>query len=39
MASDDWNLQYEEYKAEFNTLREEMDALGIGASFKYGPDR
>ena len=34
MASDDWNPQYEEYEAEFNTLREEMDALGIGASFK-----
>ena len=34
MASDDWNPQYEEYDAEFNTLREEMDALGIGASFK-----
>ena len=34
MASDDRNLQYEEYKAEFNTLREEMDALRIGASFK-----
>ena len=34
MASDDWNPQYEEYEAEFNTLREDMDALGIGASFK-----
>ena len=32
MASDDWNPQYEEYEAEFNTLREDMDALGIGAS-------
>jgi hypothetical protein len=34
MASEDRNPQYEEYEAEFNTLREEMDALGIGASFK-----
>ena len=34
MASDDWNPQYEKYEAEFNTQREEMDALGIGASFK-----
>ena len=34
MASDDWNPQYEEYDAEFNTMREEMDASGIGASFK-----
>ena len=34
MASDDWNPQYEEYEAEFNTLREDMDALGLGASFK-----
>ena len=34
MALVDWNPQYEEYEAEFNTLREEMDALGIGASFK-----
>ena len=34
MASDDWNPQYEEYEAEFNKMREDMDALGIGASFK-----
>ena len=34
MASDDRNPLYEEYEAEFNTLREDMDALGIGASFK-----
>ena len=34
MASDDRNPLYEEYEAEFNTQREEMDALGIGASFK-----
>ena len=34
MASVDRNPLYEEYEAEFNTLREEMDALGIGASFK-----
>ena len=34
MSSDDRNPQYEEYDAEFNTMREEMDASGIGASFK-----
>ena len=34
MASVDRNQQYEEYEAEFNTLREDMDALGLGASFK-----
>ena len=34
MASVDRNPLYEEYEAEFNTLREDMDALGIGASFK-----
>ena len=35
---------FEEYEAEFNTMREDMDALGIGASFtplkpydKWGP--
>ena len=34
MASVARNPQYEEYEAEFNTMREDMDALGIGASFK-----
>ena len=44
MASVARNPQYEEYEAEFNTMREDMDALGIGASFtplkpydKWGP--
>ena len=31
MASDARNSLHEKYEAEFNTLREEMDALGIGA--------
>ena len=34
MASNDRNAQYAELKAEFHTMREEMDALGIRASFK-----
>ena len=32
MASVARNPLYEKYEAEFNTLREDMDALGIGAS-------
>ena len=32
MASVARNPLYEKYEAKFNTMREDMDALGIGAS-------